>query len=310
MITYSTSLSAPGLPRWLRVDIDHDFNKPLLALGVYLTAIKVMTKLGFVPWGVVAVGPNGYRQWATGPGVWRKGYDVEILITNSQRSPPPLMLTSNVLVTSLWETMVQISQYNFYYETTLKMWYHYEDIGTLMIQEHTVGTTANGTKAEADTLLNSIAPKDAGLILTQAAPLNSTAPPYYPSGRIRFPIDYRFSMTYTYQTTLIQSKDIFMAVLGILATAAQYEPSMQPIIPLMQVSPSKRCVITLAPTRRWVEFDYANAVLSLNLLIHTIMLPLEKFAEMEFSVWFLQEKVGLGSVKALSPGPGVAAEER
>ena len=310
MITYSTSLSAPGLPRWLRVDIDHDFNKPLLALGIYLTAIKVMTELAFVPWGVVAVGPNGYRQWATGPGVWRKGYDVEILINNSQRSPPPLMLTSNVLVTSLWETMVQISQYNFYYETTLKMWYHYEDIGTLMIQEHSVGATANGTKADADTFLNSTAPKDVGLILGQAAPLNSTAPPSYPSGRIRFPTDYRFSMTYTYQTTPIQSKDIFMAVLGILATAAQYDPAMQPITPLMQVSPSKRCIITLTPTRRWVEFNYADAILSLNLLIHTIMLPLEKFGEIDFSVWFLQEQVGLGSVKALSPGPGVAAEER
>ena len=309
MITHSTSLSAPGLPPWLRVDIDHDFNKPLLALGMYLTAIKVMTDLVFVPWGVVAVGPNGYRQWAIGPGVWRKGYDVEILIENSQKSPPLLMLTSVVLVTGLWETMVQICQYNFYYETTLKMWYHYEEIGTLMIQEHTVGATANGTKADADALLNSVAPKDVTLSLAQAAPLNLTKPPSYPSGRIRFPRDGRFSITYTYQSTEIQSKDVFMAVLGILATAAQYDPAMQPIKELKQVSPSNRCAITLMATRNWVEFNYADAVNGLNLLINTIMLPLEKFGEMDFSVWFIQEKVGQGSVKALSPGPGVVAEK-
>ena len=310
MITYSTSLSAPDLPPWLRVDIDHDFDKPLLALGIYLTAIKVMTDLVFVPWGVVAVGPNGYRQWATGPGVWRKGYDVEILIANSQNPPPSLMLTSNVLVTGLWETMVQICQYNFYYETTLKMWYHYEEIGTLMIQEHTVGATANRTKADGDTLVNLVAPKDVGLSLAQAAPLNLTEPPSYPSGRIRFPKDGRFSITYTYQTTPLQSKDIFMAVLGILATAAQYHPAMQPITELKQVSPSKRCAITLMPTRNWVQFNYADAVNGLNLLISTIMLPLEKFGEMDFSVWFLREKVGQGSVEALSLGPGVAAEEK
>lgn len=100
-----------------------------------------------------------------------------------------------------------------------------------------------------------------------------------------------------------------MAVLGILATAAQYNPAKQPIKELRQVSPSKRCAITLTPTRNWVELSYANAVNGLNLLINTVMLPLEKFGEMDFSVWFLREKIGQCSVKALSAGSGVAAEE-
>ena len=256
-----------------------------------------MTGLASVPWGTEAVGPNGYLQWATGPGVWRQGYDVEILIENSYSSSVPLKLTSDVLVTGLWETMVQICEYNFYYETTLKMWYHYyQEMGTLTIQEHTVGAT-NGTQANADALLNSVAPKDAPLSLAQAAPLNITAPPSYPSGRIPFPKDDRFSITYTYQTTQILSKDIFMAALGILATAAQYDPAKQPIKELKQMSPSKRCAITLTPTRRWVELSYGKAVTGLNLLIHTIMLPLEKFAEMDFAVWFLEHEIAQGSVK-------------
>ena len=283
----------------------------MLALGIYLTAIKVMTGLASIPWGAVAVGSKGHRKWATGPGVWRKGYDVEILIKNSGRNSVPRKLTSDVLVTGLWETMVQICQYNFYYETTLKMWFHiFQEIGTLTIQEHTVGATANGTEADADALLNSVAPKDAAMSLAQAAPLNATAPPTYPSGRIPFPKDGRFSITYTYQTTQILSKDIFIAVLGILATAAQYDPASQPIKELKQMSPSKRCAITLTPTRQRVELSYSNAVIGLNLLINTIMLPLEKFAEMDFALWFLEHKIAHGSVKALTTGPGVTAEEK
>ena len=310
-ITHSTSLSAPSLPPWFRVDIDHDFSKPLLALGIYLTAIKIITDLTYLPWGAVAVGPDGYRQWATGPGVWRKGYDVEILIKNSQDPHAPLKLTSDVLVTGLWETMVQICRSDFYYETTLKMSYHYQEIGTLTIQEHTPGALANSTKVDADALLNSVAPSDPALSLAQAAPsLNSTAPPSYPSGRIPFPMDARYSISYTYGTTQIKSKDIFMAVLGILATAAQYDQAKQPIDKLQQVSPSKKCVITLTPTHNRVEINYSAAVAGMVLLIKAIMLPLEKFEEMDFSLWFLQYEIAKGSAKALSPGDGVAAEEK
>ena len=296
------------LPAWIRADIDHDFNKRLLSLGIYLTAIKVMTSLVSIPWGAVAVGPNGVREWATGPGVWRKGYDVEILMKNSQQPLIALMLTSDILVAGLWETMVQTCEYGFYYKTTLTLRYHHQEIGTLTIQEHTVGATANGTEADANALLNSVGPKDAALSLAQAAPLNKTAPPPYTSRRILFPGDSRFSITYTYHTTQIKSKDIFMAVLGILATAAQYDPAQQPIKELKQVSPSKRCAITLTPTPNWVELSYSNAVKALNLVLHTVMLRLEKFREMEFSVWFLDEKIGQSSVKALSPGPVEAGE--
>ena len=269
-----------------------------------------MIALTSIPWGAVAVGPDGYRQWATGPGVWRKGFDVEIFIKNSQKPDAPLKLTSDVLVTGLWEMMVQICQFNFYYETTLKMWYDYQEIGTLTIQEHNVEATANGTKADADALLNSVAPKDAALSLAQVAPLNLTAHPSYPSGRIPFPKDNRYSITYTYGTTQIESKDIFMVVLGILAIAAQYDPAQQPITELKQTSPSKKCAITLAPTPDHYQLSYRNAVIGLYLLINLIILPLGKFGEMDFSLWFLQHKIAQGSVKALSLGLGVAAAEK
>ena len=234
---------------------------------------------------------------------------MEILIKNSQKPDVPLKLTSDVLVAGLWETMVQICQFDFYYETTLKMWYHYQEMGTLTIQEHTVEATANGTVADAEALLNSVAPKDAALSLAQVASLNLTAPPSYPSGRIPFPKDDRYSITYTYGTPQIQSKDIFMAVLGILATAAQYDPAQRPVTELKQMSPSKRCVITLTPIPDHYQLTYRHAVVVLYLLINTVMLPLGKFGEMGFSAWFLQHKIAQGSIKALGPGVGVAAAE-
>ena len=269
-----------------------------------------MSSLVFIMWGAVAVGPDGVRQWATGPGVWRKGYDVEVWIENSPTHSVPLQLTSNVLVPSLWETMVQTSEYDFYYKTTVKIWYHYHHIGTLTIEEHAVGATANGTEADENALLNSVAPNDSALSLAQAAPLNLTTYPSYPTGRIPFPKDNRYSITYTYDTTQIQSKDVFMAVLGILATAAQYDAKTQSVKELKQVSPSERCAITLTPTPGLVALSYANAVVALNVLIHIVMLELGKFAEMGFSVWLLQQEIAHGSIKALSPGLGVAAEEK
>lgn len=59
-----------------------------------------------------------------------------------------------------------------------------------------------------------------------------------------------------------------------------------------------------------MELSYANVVVGLNLLISAIMLPLEKFGEMDFSLLFLKQEIARGSVNALRLGPGVAGEEK
>lgn len=59
------------------------------------------------------------------------------------------------------------------------MSYHHEEIGTLTIQEHTVeATTANGTKADTDALLNSGTPKG------RSAELDASSNPEYNSASI------------------------------------------------------------------------------------------------------------------------------
>lgn len=264
-----------------------------------------MNYLGFLPWDAIAIGPDGFRIWATGTGVWEKGYDVEIVIRNQQNPQNPLRLKTKHIVTGLWETMVQISEENFYYETVLTVKQDYWEIGTITIQELTLGPTNNSTKADG-TVLSKSAPSvlaDSGL--TQAAPVNSTANPAYPSGQVPFPRDPRFSVIYRYLDTQIPSKDIFMAVLGLLADAAEYYPE-QSIRPMTQESPSKRCRITLTQTDIRYSVSYSNAALALSQLVSAVMLPLEKFGAMNYWLAFEDVQIAQGSVIPLIP---TAAEE-
>lgn len=300
---HSTSLLAPNLPPDVQVTIDHDFNKRLLALGIYLTAIKLMIFLGPAPWDAIAFGPKGFRIWATGPGVWEKGYDVQIVIRNQQSLRNPLRLRIKHIVTGLWETMLQISEERLYYETVVTVRQDYREVGNLTIEELTPRATDNSIQA-VPTVLSNLAPSVHGnLDLTQAAPVNSTANPTYPSGQVQMTPDPRSTVMYTYLgTTQIQSKDIFMAVLGLLADAAQYDPG-QSIGPMTQVSPSGKCRITLIKTDNRHHIGYAYAALALSKLINAVMLPLEKFGAMDFWMAYENVKIVDGSVMALNPAP-------
>lgn len=290
----------------------------MLALGIYLTAIKLITYLGNLPWDAVAIGPDGFRIWATGPGVWEKGYDVEMVVRNQQDPLSPLRLKTEHVVTGLWETMVQISEESFYYETVLTVLSDYWEIGTITIQELTPGVANNNTNTKAEPrTLSSFSPLTAHVDSgpTHAkAPANLTTNPTYPSGQVPFPRDPRFSVKYIYldsprpQTQKIPSKDIFMSILGLLATSAQFYPerSMQP---MAQESPSQRCRITLIQTDIRYHVSYANAAVALGQLVSAVMLPLEKFGAMNFWVAFEDVRIAQGAVVRLIPTP-LAEEER
>lgn len=279
------------------MDIDHNFHKKLLALGIYLTALKVTFLLGYQPWGAKVVGPDGYRVWAAGPGVWAQGYDVEIFAKNSQTSPALPTLTSDDLITGLWETMVQISQYNFYYEATLTIKDYYQDVGTLKIQEHAVGATANGTKVDADAFLNPVGPSDAALSLAQAAPLNSTGPLSIAASRLPIPgSDHRYAVTFKFGGKQIQSKDVFMVALGILATTAQDDPRSKLTKELDQTSPSKKCRLRLRHVGNSNETKVGAINAALFFVVTKIMVQLERFETMGFAVWFLQTKIAEGII--------------
>lgn len=307
-IPSNVSLTAPSPPPSIKLSIDHDFNKKLLALGMYLTAIQVMGIFGTRDWDSKPLGPKVFRYTAVGPGVWQKGYDVEIVIRNSQKPEDPLQLKTSYITTGLWETMVQVAVYNLYYETVLTLKQHYREIGTLTIKEPTLGATENGTNEDANSLSTPALPRTADLAPTQAIPVNLTTIPSYPAGRVVDPRNPSYTITYTYTGTQINSKDVFMGILGLLADAAQYTLAT-PLKVLQQVSPSKRCEISLKPLVADPRVNYGNAAHGLRNLIFWIMLPLENFGGMTFVLEFNGLKFAEGSVKAMVPAPGVAADE-
>lgn len=306
--SHSVSLTAPSLSPGIEISIDHDFNKKLLAIGMYLTALDITYALGRAGWYDRPIGPEGFRAYAVGQGVWRQGYDVEIDIKNSQEPRDPLQLRTCDVVTGLWQLMVQVAADDLYYETVLTLKQHYRAIGTVTVKELKLAATANSTNADATLVSTSTLPANADLALTQASPKNLTAGPTYPTGRIVEPRDRRFTIMYTFTGTQIKSKDVFMAALGLLAGAAQYAPGA-PLQSIQQVSPSKRCVITVRSFPVPHQVTYGFVAYGLRPLIYWIMLPLEKFEEMTFVLEYDGYRLAEGHVKPLTPAPGLAAEE-
>ena len=304
----SVSLTAPSPPPSIQLSIDHDVDKKLLALGMYLTAIQVVTVCSRTEWDSKPIGPNSWRTWAVGPGVWQQGYDVEIDIKNSQKPEEPLQLKTSYIVTGLWETMVQVAEYNMYYETVLTLKQHYREIGTVTIKELTWGATGDGTDEDANFLSTPALPGNADSALSQAIPVNLTTVPRYPAGQVADPRDPRITITYTYTTgTQIASKDVFMGILGLLANAAQYPPARPMAELLHQTSPSGRCEVFLRPLVASFQVTYGFATSGLNGLINLVMLPLEKFGEMTFVLEYQGFRLAEGSIKATVPASGIAA---
>lgn len=275
---------------------------------MYLNAIEVMIGIGKRGWDDRCVSFEGLRVVAVGPGVWRQGYDVEVDMKNSQKQGDPLQLKTSHIVTGLWETMVQVADNNFYYETILTLKQHYRDIGTVAIKELTVAATANNMNADTNLFSTSALLRNADLATTKAIPVNLTAGPSYPAGRIADRGDPRLTIMYTYTRTQINSKDIFMAIIGLLADAAQYAPN-RPLEAMQQISPSQRCTISLRPFPAPIQATYGFAVRGLRDLIYFIMLQLEKFGEMTFVLEYQGYRLVEGYVKARVPAPGVAAEK-
>lgn len=276
---------------------------------MYLTAIQVVIIFSQQDWDIKPIGPDGYRTWARGPGVWQKGYDVEIDIKNSQKPGDPLQLKTSYIITGLWETMVQVAESNFYYETILTVKQHYREIGTVTIKELTLGATGNGTNEDEILLSTPVLPGNADLALLQINPVNVTAVPSYPAGRVANPRDSRVTIAYTYITgTQINSKDVFMAILGLAADAAQYRPNT-PLKDVQQESPSKKCEIALRPLVASFQMTYGYATGGLWGLIIFVMLPLEKFGDMTFVLEYQGFGLAEGYIKAKVPAPGIAAGE-
>ena len=127
-------------------------------------------------------------------------------------------LKTSHIATGLLKAKVQISENNLYYETLLTVKQHYLEVGTLNITEPNLGANANGMNTDANTHSNSTLSGDADLGMVQAILMNLNTKPHDPVDIV--PPASGWTLVYSYQKTQIQSKDVFMATLGILSDVA------------------------------------------------------------------------------------------
>lgn len=268
-----STLAAPARPLGFDADIHYDTSEILNALGVYLCAIDVMYHFAQTGW---------FKRLAGGLEVWVDGFNMEIDIEKSQEPHGGFQLQTNHIVFGLYETIVDISAHSRFCQvlTTLSM--HRRQIGTLVIQKR-------ASMAPEKEIANA-----KSLILVNGSSISNAAT--YPSGLVIDPENPSFSIAYNYSGIRINSKDIFLAVLDALATAAEFSPSTS-FRSLNAISASGDCAISILEVDSQFQMTYSYVTKALRAMIVDIMVYLRKFEEMTLELKWQASKIAEGSIR-------------
>lgn len=266
-----STLSAPAPPPGFEVDIHYDTSNILNPLGVYLCAIDFMYDFARKGWN---------KRLSGGFTVWQEDYNAEIDIESLHQSSVQLQTCHIVL--GLYETIKEVSAQSRFCEvlTTLSM--HRRQIGSLAIQKKTRQTT-NTVRANATNSL-------------MAKGVSSSNDPTYPSGLITDVDDPPFTVTYTFNGIRTNSRDVFLAVLDALATAARL-PSDTLFQSLNAISPSRACVISVAVDSSQSRLSYSYITKALRAVVTNVMVVLRKFEEVTFQLNWRGDKMVEGSIR-------------
>ena len=221
---------------------------------------------------------------------WESTFSVEIDIeaTRMQRTAVGL-LTSHVVV-GLYQTIVEVSDQSRFCEVLTTISLYGRQIGSLAIQKRISGTKTHVGRITTSSLM--------------VKGFSSSNAPTYPSGEIIDVDDHSFTTSYTFSGIRINSKDIFIAVLDALATAAQF-PANTPFRSLNAVSPSGNCVISISVESSQSELSYSFVTKALRSLITSAMVVLRKFEEVTFQLNWRAERMVEGSIRMA--GHGISA---
>lgn len=266
-----STLAAPVSPPGFDIDINYDTSKELNPLAVYLCAVDYMYHFAQKDWSERLVG--GFT-------VGVDGFNVEIDIASSQ-GPYGLQLLTSHIILGLYETIIDVSANSRFCEVTTTLSLYGRQIGVLLIQKRGVGVSKEGG-------INSTGP-----VLVKG-PTNSTTVAY-PSGHLVDADDPDFSISYTYSGARINSKDVFMAVLDALATAAQFSPST-PFGSLTARSPSGSCVINIAEEDSPFPINFSFVTKALRVVIVDIMVRLRNFGALALELEWQNVKMAEGSI--------------
>lgn len=196
--------------------------------------------------------------------VWSSGFDVEIDIESSRGAHGSVPLETVHIVSGLYETIVDVVAQSRFCEVHTTLLLHRRQIGILLLQKRSPTRTlaTGGANATSSVSVDSVAQENAVV---------------YPSGTFTDPDDAAFSLSYTYSGVRINSKDIFLAVLDALATAAQFS-RVKYFQSLTAVSPSGSCAISIVANLGSIfRVNYSFVTKALRFLIVDVMVPLGKF---------------------------------
>ena len=268
-----STLAAPAPPSGFEIDIHYDTSSLLNPLGIYLCAIDFMYQFAQTGWN---------KRLSGGFTVWLDRYDVEIDIESVHQQHGSVQLQTCHIVLGLYETIREVSAQSRFCEVLTALSLHRRQIGSLAIQRKTPQKTKTvGVNATSSSTVMDFSSNDV---------------PTYPSGSIIDLDDRRFNISYMFTGIRINSKDIFLAVLDALATAARF-PANTLFQSLNAASPSGACVISLTVDSSQSTLSYSFITKTLRGIVIHVMVVLRKFEEITFQLNWQANKMVEGSVR-------------
>ena len=210
-------------------------------------------------------------------------FDLQIEVEPAQSG---LQLEVNHIVLGIYDTILDVAAKSRFCETLSTISLHGRYVGTLRIEKKTAEIMESGSNTT-------------NITIADAFPRGNTVT--YPKGQFDDPEDPDFSIEYIYYGGRINSKDIFLAVLDGLATAAQFN-NLAPFSSLGGVSPSGDCVISIVGVDSPYQINYSFGTTALSILIMGIMIPLAKFEEIALRLKWKGSLIAEASVKMANRG--------
>ena len=223
-----------------------------------------------------------YKGLAGGFTVWVNGFNMEIDIEKLLEPHGSFQLQTIHIVFGLYETIVDISTHSRFCEVLTTLSVYRRQIGTLVIQRR------------ASVALEKETANATSLILVKGSSTSNAAT--YPSGMILDPENPSFSISYRYSGIRINSKDIFLAALGALATAAEFSPSTS-FKSLNAISASGKCAISILEVDNQFQLNYSYVTKALRAMVVDVMVYLRKFEEMTLELKWQATKIAEGSIR-------------
>lgn len=236
---------------------------------MYTCAIQCAYDLAQLGWNTAHTG---------GMTIWVHDFNVEIDIETAGGGH---RLDYGQILLGLYETMVDIAARSRFCTVSTTLLRYGRRLGFLSLEKATQSMLGSNVTDVANS----------SLLMESSHSMAVT----YPSGSITDRDDRSFSVSYIYSETLINSKDVFLAIIDGLVTAGHSSPGT-PFQSLNAMSPSGTCVISIVQVD---QAKYSHVTKALR-LVRDILVMQKRFGEMALELKVDGRTIASGSVELAS----------